>query len=196
MNKKEKKIIKSEKKENANALKKITTKLKVFFNNPVPLIIVLIALNAILVLYISRYDEKNKIFVGLVDQKDVAVVNVHYFTNGDMNYFYASNAQYLADDEDIYSFEIGYYVKNQAGDFIPLATRSKDLDAKTSLSKIVSEMSGWNFAEPDSADYFFKDEVMRNMDKLYFRILATTSENSKKSDVYIEHEVEITKVTK
>lgn len=190
------KITKKSKKNDEKVSTKVKLALKNFFNNPVPLIIVLIALNFFLLLYISRYNDKNKIFVGLVDEEDVAVVNVHYFTNGDMNYFHASNAQYLDSDQNIYAYEIGYYVKNSNDEFVALAVRSGKLDAETSLVKIVSEMSGWSFAEPDQADRFFSDEVLNNLDKLYFRILASTEEGSTKSDVYVEHEVEVTKVTK
>ena len=90
---------KSEKKETPGFVRG----LKKFFNSPVPLIVVLLFINAFLVIYISQYNAKNRIFVGYVDEEEVQVANIHYFTNGDMNYFYASNALYLADDQDIYS---------------------------------------------------------------------------------------------
>lgn len=182
--------------EKENVFKKILTAIKNFFNKPTPLIIALIALNIFLLLYISNYNDKNKIFIGSVEENDVSVVNVHYFTNGDMNYFYASPAQYLLKDQDVYNFEMGYYVKTVKDKLIPLATRSRQVDDKTSLTDAISELSSWSIAEPDSASYFFSDEVMNNIDNLYFRVLASTEKDSTKPDIYIEHEVNVTKVTR
>ena len=179
-----------------NIFTKILGGLKKFFNNPIPLIIVLIALNGFLLLYISNYNEKNKIYVGSIEKTDVAVVNVHYFTNGDMNYFYASNALYNGEKKDIYSYEMGYYVKNMKGEFVPFATRSRKLDQALDLGTTITEMSGWNFAEADSAPKFFTSEVLNNMEELYFIVKASTEENSTKADIYIEYPVETIKVTK
>ena len=165
-------------------------------DNPIPLIIVLIALNGFLLLYISNYNDKNRIYVGSIEKTDISVVNVHYFTNGDMNYFYASNAAYLGEDKKIYSYEMGYYVKNMKGEFVPFATRSRKLDEPVTLATTVSEMSGWNFAEADSTTKFFTSEVLNYMDELYFIVKASTEENSTKADIYIEYPVDTIKVTK
>ena len=76
---KQKKNVKVEEKK-ATKFSKVLDALKRFFNNPAPLIIVLVALNAFLLLYISNYNDKNRIYVGSIEKSDVAVVNVHYFT--------------------------------------------------------------------------------------------------------------------
>lgn len=175
---------------------KLKDRINKFINNPVPIIIVLIALNIILLSYIANSNNNNKIFVGYIQQKEVAVTNVHYFTNNDMNYFYASNALYIAEDKDIYAFEIGYYVKDSNGEFVKLASRSQELEEATSLSDVVKEMSGWNLAEAANSDYYFSDEVLDNIDNLYFRILASTEKGKLKTDINIAHKVEMTKVTR
>lgn len=192
---KQKKNVKVEEKK-VTKFSKVLDALKRFFNNPAPLIIVLVALNAFLLLYISNYNDKNRIYVGSIEKSDVAVVNVHYFTNGDMNYFYASNALYNGDKKNIYSYEMGYYVKDLKGEFIPFAVRSGKLDKAIDLSTTITEMSGWNFAEADSSTKFFTSDVLKYMDKLYFIIKASTEENSTKADVYIEYPVDTIKVTK
>lgn len=192
---KEKKNVKVEEKK-VTKFSKVLDALKRFFNNPAPLIIVLVALNAFLLLYISNYNDKNRIYVGSIEKSDVAVVNVHYFTNGDMNYFYASNALYNGDKKNIYSYEMGYYVKDLKGEFIPFAVRSGKLDKAIDLSTTITEMSGWNFAEADSSTKFFTSDVLKYMDKLYFIVKASTEENSTKADVYIEYPVDTIKVTK
>ena len=192
---KQKKNVKVEEKK-VTKFSKVLDALKRFFNNPAPLIIVLVALNAFLLLYISNYNDKNRIYVGSIEKSDVAVVNVHYFTNGDMNYFYASNALYNGDKKNIYSYEMGYYVKDLKGEFIPFAVRSGKLDKAIDLSTTITEMSGWNFAEADSSTKFFTSDVLKYMDKLYFIVKASTEENSTKADIYIEYPVDTIKVTK
>lgn len=171
-------------------------KVKKILNNPLPMLIILTLIIVFLLMYIANYDNKNKIFVGVAENKDIQIVNVHYFTNGDMNYFYASNAAYIGKDKDIYSYQIGYYVVDKNDNYIELATRSGNLSEKASLKEILEEMSGWNFPEPDKANYFFTDQVMRNMDNLHFVVKASTKEDSKEADVYYDLKVDATKITK
>lgn len=192
---KTKKNLKNEEKK-VTKFSKILDVLKRFFNNPVPIIIVLVALNAFLLLYITNYNDKNRIYVGSIEKSDVAVVNVHYFTNGDMNYFYASNALYNGEEKNIYSYEMGYYVKDLNGEFVPFAVRSRMLDEAVELGTTITEMSGWNFAEADSSPKFFTSDVLKYMDNLYFIVKASTEEDSTKADVYIEYPVDTIKVTK
>lgn len=175
---------------------KVIKGMKKFFNNPAPIIILLVLLNAFLLIYISNYNEKNRIYIGEINKDDVQVVNVHYFTNGDMNYFYASNATYLGEEKQIYSYQIGYYAVDKDNKYIELATRSKELDKKAPLSEIVTEMSGWNFAESDKSEYFFTNEVLKHMDNLHFVIKASTKKGEKNADVVIDYPVNATKVTK
>ncbi len=182
---------KEEKKQNKGWLK-----VKNFFNRPTPLIIVLLCLCALLTLYIYNYNAKNRIFVGEVVEKDLQIVNVHYFTNGDMNYFYASPALYVGEDKKIYSFQMGYYVVDKKGNYIELATRARELDKKDSLASITEEMSAWNFAEPDKGSHFFTKEVMDNLDNLHFVIKATTKKDTTEADVVVDYPVKMTKLTK
>lgn len=175
---------------------KIISGIKKFFNSPVPLIIFLLCVNAFLILYISNYNSKNRIFVGVVDESDLQIVNVHYFTNGDMNYFYASPAAYIGEDKEIYNFQIGYYVVDKDNNYIELASRSRAIVNKTSLKEVVDEMSGWNFAEEDKGTHFFTNEVMRNLDNLHFLIKACSKPDTTEADIVIDYPVEMTKITK
>lgn len=182
---------KSNKKENV-----LLVNLKKFFNNPVPIVIFLIILNAFLLIYIANYNSKNKIFVGDINREDIQIVNVHYFTNGDMNYFYASNAEYLGEEKEIYSYQIGYYVISDNNEYIELATRSNSLENSSSLKEIIKEMSGWSFAESDQSEYFFNNKVLRYMDNLHFVVKASTTKDNKTADIVIDYPVESTKITK
>lgn len=174
----------------------ILTKVKAFFNNPAPIIIVLVAIIAILLIFISRMNIDNKIYVGEINKEDLIVANVHYFTNNDMNYFYASTAAYVGEKKDVYSYQIGYYVVDEDNNYIEFATRSKKADTKASLADIVDELSGWNFGETNASDYFFSSDVLKNIENLHFVIKASTVKDSDDADIVIDYPVDLSKITK
>lgn len=184
------------KKENKfiSLLKLVGSKLKIFFNHPAPLIIVLIVLNFISLLYITRYEDDNQIYVGSIS-KVVSVGSIHFFTNNDINYFYASTGSFIGEDVEVYNYELGYYVK-KGNELIPFATRSGSIDTPTYVSTLVKEFSGWEIVEAYNAEYFFKPEIVPNMGNLYFVINASTKKDSTSADVHYEIPVDATKVTK
>lgn len=176
--------------------KKILTKVKAFFNNPAPLIIVLIAIIAVLLIFISRMNLKSTIYVGEINKSDLQVGNVHYFTNNDMNYFYASTAAYLGEKKGVYSYQMGYYAVDKDNNYIEFATRSKKADKKADLGDIIEELSGWNFGETNASNYFFSKDVIENIDNLHFVVKASTKKDSDDADIIIDYPVELSKITK
>lgn len=177
--------------------KRLGSSVKKFFNNPLPMLIVLTVIIIILLFYIVNHSQESKIFVGKVDMDDVQVVNIHYFTNNDMNYFYASNAAYLGDNKKVYSYQIGYYAVGSDGVFHEFATRAGQLDNASPLSDIVTEKSGWTISELAQNDYFFDKDVLHNIDNLHFVILASTDkEKPNDPDIKIDYKVELLKITK
>ena len=184
-------IKKVEKKEN-----KILSSLKKFFNHPAPLIIILICIVLFMTMYIADYNSKNKIYVGSLDKKDVAIVNVHFFLNGDMNYFHAANAAYLGEDKEIYTFQVGYYAVDKKNNYYELATRANSLEKKTSLKDVIDENSGWSFAESDKGVLHFTDDVRKNIDNIHFVVKASTEKGSTKPDIVIDYPLDLEKITK
>lgn len=196
--KKQVKTIKEEssKKEEIKNENKVLGSLKRFFNHPAPLIIILICLVLFLTMYIADYNGKNKIYVGSLDKKDIAIVNVHFFLNGDMNYFHAANAAYLGEDKEIYTFQIGYYAVDEKNNYYELATRANSLENKTSLKDVIDENSGWSFAESDKGVLHFTDDVRKNVDNIHFVVKASTEKGSTKPDIVIDYPVDLEKITK
>lgn len=174
-----------------NKSNKVIGKVKRALNNPLPMLIVLTIIIVVLLIYIITSNHESKIYVGEINKEDVNVVNVHYFANNEMNYFYASNATYLGEDKKIYYFQIGYYAVDPNGTLYELATRSGKLEKPTSLKDVVSEQSGWNIAELANPNLtngkkFFDNDVLRNLENLHFVILASTDkENSNEPDIKI-----------
>lgn len=166
------------------------------FNKPAPIIIALIILCLVQLYFLFNMNGRIAIYTGELNKEDLQIVNLHIFTNNDMNYFYASPATYLGEDKEIYSFEMGYYVEVGKDGFKPFATRSRELDNASDLKEIVNEMSAWNFFETSIQDYFFSEEVIKNLDDLHFIIKASTTKDSANADVYIDYPIEVNKITK
>lgn len=176
--------------------KKIASSLKKFFNHPAPLIIILIFIVLVLTMYIANYNNKNKIYVGQLDESDIAIVNVHFFLNGDMNYFHAANAVYLGEDKEIYTFQVGYYAVDDNNNRYELASRSGSLENKTSLKDVIEENSGWSFAESDKGVLHFTNDVRKNIDNIHFIVMASTEKGSTTPDIVIDYPMNLEKITK
>lgn len=171
--------------------------IKKWLNNPLPMLIVLTVIIVVLLIFIMTHNQKSKIYVGSINKDDVQIVNVHYFTSDDMNYFYASNAAYLGDNKNVYSYQIGYYAVSDSGELYELATRAGKLDNASPIKDIVLEKSGWTIAEQADNDYFFDNNVLKNIENLHFVILASTDkEKPNDPDIKVDYKVELTKLTK
>lgn len=182
--------------------KKAMSKVKNILNNPLPMLIALTIIIVVLLIYISTTSRESKIYVGEINEEDVNIVNIHYFANNDMNYFYASNAAYLGSDEKVYSFQVGYYVVDAKGEYHELATRSQKLDKATSIRDVVTENSGWSISELanpklTNGKKFFDNDVLNNLENLHFVILASTDkEKPNDPDITIDYKISLTKLTK
>lgn len=186
-----KEIVKEETK-TVSKPKKIVKGIGKFFNHPGPLFITLIVIIFVLLMFISNLMNRTDMFVGEIDQNNIVVKNIHFFTDGKTRYFYADRATFLGEDKDIYEYQIGYYVVNEKGEYIELASRSAKLEESIKLSQIITDMSGWNFPENVETEYFFTKEVMQNLKKLHFVIKASTVKDNSTADVVIDNEVYIT----
>lgn len=182
--------------------KKAMSKVKNILNNPLPMLIALTIIIVVLLIYISTTSRESKIYVGEINEEDVNIVNIHYFANNDMNYFYASNAAYLGSDEKVYSFQVGYYAVDAKGEYHELATRSQKLDKATSIRDVVTENSGWSISELanpklTNGKKFFDNDVLNNLENLHFVILASTDkEKPNDPDITVDYKISLTKLTK
>lgn len=171
-------------------------KIKDFFNNPRIIIVTLIVV-CFLLLFIMYMMKENstKFYYGDLIEDEVGVQTIHCITNKKINYFYSTSAGYLSDDTDVYKYEIGYYVMDKNGNKIDFLKEEGALDEKTSLKAIVSAKSSFDVAEytTDQAVYF-KQDVVKNIDNLYFYIKASTSSDSNDYDIDIEKKVNLVKV--
>ncbi len=170
--------------------------IKDIFNNPKIIITTLIVI-CFLLLFIMFYMKENstKFYYGDLIEDEVGVQTIHCVINKRINYFYSTGAGYLGDDKDIYKYEIGYYVMDKNGNKIDFVKESGNLDDKTSLKAVVAAKSSFDVAEytTDQAVYF-KDNVIKNIDNIYFYIKASTNKDSNDYDIDIEKKVNMVKV--
>ena len=135
-------------------------------------------------------------YAGILDSDVASSPNIHYFLNDDMNYFHAASVTFTGEDKQVYSYNVGYYVEGDNGELLEFISRSNKLQSPSSLAAIVSDMSGYSFAETVYQRRFFTQEVVRNMGKLHFVISASTVKDSDVADVYYDLPVSVTKITK
>lgn len=185
------KILETKQEEKKNIKKQFVQ----FANNPTPIFLVLILWIVVLMVYCYSLQKANKMFVGSISDKEIAVNNIHCFVNNDMNYFHASSALFTGKDQTIYAYNIGYYVESN-GELIQFATKSGNFEKGQSLATTVTELSSWSFGETSYQRSLFTKEVVDNIDKLHFVISASTKPDSQVEDVYYDAPVTISKITK
>lgn len=174
----------------------ILNKVKEFFNKPSILIIALIILDLVMIYNYNALKNSNKIYTANVEEKEILIPSIHIFLNNDMNYFYASKAEFAGENKDIYSYDIGYYVKDDKNKDVSFASRKGKLEKKAELKEVVNDMSGWDFGENKASDYFFKDDVVNNLDKLHFVIKACSKKECKTPDINYTYKVDLKKITR
>lgn len=178
-----------------NKLLDILKKIGNFFNKPLPIILVLAAICICLLVYIYRGNTRNEILVGSLSTEEVQVQNIHYFTNNDMNYFYAMNA-HSEKTEKVYTYQVGYYTVDSDKKYTEFAVRSGKLTNPLSVSDIIGDYSGWNIAELANNPLHFTKENKRNMKELHFVFKGCTKKDSTDPDIVIDVKVDIHKLTK
>lgn len=193
----EEKPKKKNKKEERKAEKELQKNgFKQFINNPLPIMLVQTLLIIVLIVAYINLKSSIHMFVGKVEEDTVAISNIHYFINNDMNYFHASSATFVGDDKQVYAYNIGYYVEDDNGELVEFISRSNKIDNPVSLKAAVQDMSAWSFGESSYQRKFFTTDIVKRLDKLHFVISASTEKGSDKADVYYDFKVATTKITK
>ena len=178
-----------------NKFKKVLGAIGRFFNRPTPIIIALCIINLGLLLYIFRVNTRDDILVGSVTHEDVSINNIHYFTNNDMNYFYAMNAHSERKDK-VYTYSIGYYTVDEDNNYTEFAVRTGSLGDPLAISDIIGDYSGWNIAELAKKPYHFTAKNKNNINNMHFVFKGSTKKDSTDADIVIDVKVDMTKLTK
>lgn len=175
-----------------------TNMIKNFFNNGSIILTALSIICALLLIYCislkSKLENNGNIFVGTIETSDAQVINIHYMTNTKINYFYSDPAIITKNDK-VYSYTIGYYVKDNEGNLLPVAKRQGNLDTAIPLDEVTMDMSSWNIAELESQNTYFTKENKKYLDNLYLIIKANTNKDSNESDINLEYKVNVISLT-
>lgn len=169
-------------------------RIKKFFNSPIPIIIFLILLSICLLIKCFDLKDNGTIYAARVEENEIFIENVHIFTSNKVNYFYSSPVTISVDDVNIYNYKIGYYVETDDG-LVPLAVRSGNTEKGLKLSTMVSTVSNYNFAELDKNHGYFKKGVKPFLNKLIFKIEASSKLNGE-YDINYEYLIDMLNLSK
>lgn len=177
---------KTKKKTNNEAIKE-------FFNSPIPIIIVLIALSITLLIY-SRYLIKaNKLYQFSGYKENISIMNGTIYTNYDINYFGDSKIYYDGKDIELKEFEVGYYIKDGSSyNDISIIKNNEEIGETASL-KLLLNTTDFSFTETHKDSIYLSKENIKNLDNLVFRIKGIDKENK---DIEIEIPLVATKINK
>ncbi len=174
-------------------IKKIGKKIKNFFNDPRPIIIVLLVLVCLFIVAFANYKKKYKVYQGFYTSDIINIRAIHAYIHPKVSSFYSSGAVYTGEAKKVYQYQIGYYyeVKNE----YRFLKESKDqLDNPIDLADIINRTSYIDYSESQIAENLvFTRDAKENLGKLHFVVFAsTTKDKNDDYDVKIDCPIDFT----
>ncbi|MCR5483568.1 MAG: hypothetical protein K6E99_04110 [Bacilli bacterium] len=174
-------------------LKKIGGKIKAFFNDPRPIIIVLIILVCLLNIGFANYKSNYRVYQGFYASDEINIRSIHAYIHPKVSTFYSSGAVYTGEEKKVYQYRIGYYY--ESGDsYNFLKESTEDLDTPIDLADIISKTSYFDYSESQIAENLvFTRDARKNIGKLHFMVFAsTTKETTDEYDIAIDCPIDFT----
>lgn len=188
------------KKKKDNKLKTFLSKLKdskvaKFFNDPRPLIIVLMVICVLLIVAFANYKSKYKVYSGYYESDTISIRAVHVYTHPKLNIFFSSGASYLGEKKQVYQYKIGYYYKSGDTYYSLKETWEDSATSPVDLADIISKVSYFNYTEFTSkSSNIFTPRALDNLDDIHFMVYASTTESTDdKYDIAIDCKIDFTK---
>lgn len=163
-------------------------------NSPISIIVALALIIVGLLIY-SRYLVSSTILYSFSGfNKNISLLNGTIFTNYNINYFGDTKVIYAGDDEIIYDFSSGYYIKN-GSDYkvVSEAITLDEMQDKGVSIKDLIEKSDYSFTEEHKDAKYLSKENLENIENLVFRVVGKKKDGS---EIKIEIPLTIEKVTK
>ena len=172
---------------------KETNKIKQLINNPKTIIIFMIAFFIIMLLWVVSLNKRIKFYSGQIAADDLAVSELHYYTDDKMTYFFANNAVYGGKDQSIYKFDIKYVIKIDNKEYV-IEDFNTEFDEKQSLSQMIMRYSKFKVVDlKKQSNVIFTKEMKKNINNLKLIINASTSKDGD-YDINLSYDVEIKQV--
>ncbi len=167
------------------------------FGSPYTIIVVLMIFIVALLVYAKVLMRSNKVYTYSGYTKDFSFFGGAIYEGPIVNYFGDSKVLYTGEDETLYDYEVGYYIKYEDG-YEPVSiakSRATTEDGSTkgaSLKEIVGGTT-FSFTETHKDAKFMSRENMENLENLVFRIVG---ENEDGEEISYEVPMTIEKITK
>ena len=174
-------------------LKRIGGKVKAFFNDPRPIIIVLLILVCLFIVAFANYKNKYKVYQGFYTSDTINIRSIHAYIHPKVSTFYSSGAVYTGEAKKVYQYQIGFYYETSDGyNFIKESTDS--LDTAIDLADIINRTSYFDYSESEIAENLvFTREAKENIGKLHFIVQASTTKDTDDGyDIQIDCPIDFT----
>ncbi len=174
-------------------IKKIGRKLKTFFNDPRPIIIVLLILVLLFNIAFANYKKKYKVYQGFYTSDTINIRSIHAYIHPKVSTFYSSGAVYSGEAKKVYQYQIGFYY--ETGDGYNFIKESSDsLDTAIDLADIINRTSYFDYSESEVAENLvFTREAKENIGKLHFIVQASTTKDTDDGfDIQIDCPIDFT----
>ena len=166
--------------------KKNSNKLVDFLNTPSTLIIFLIIILIVLCGCFMNLKGKYKFYAGQISDNQLAVAEIHYYSEPTMTYFFANNAVYGGEDKKINNISIKYvvYVNNKE---TVIEESKHEFEKQQDLAEMIMVYSKFKTVDlKGKTNTIFTDEVKKNIISLKLIIDA--------DDIHLEYPVSLTKL--
>ena len=181
------------KKTNNKQAKKQKINIMEILNNPKTLIIVLIIILIGLFISIIKVRTSYKFYSGQISYNDMAVAEIHYYTEPTMTYFFANNAVYAGEDKDIYGIDVKYVVYVNGEEKI-IDESKEEFNGKQSLTSSILLYSKFKTVDlKNMTNNIFTKEVKRNINTLKLIIDAKTTKDGE-YDINLKYDVSLSKL--
>lgn len=158
-------------------------------------IIVALAVLVVAVLFYNRYlIGQIKLYSFSAYTKDFSFMSGTIYASYDLNYFSGAKILYSGEDETIYDFEMGYYIKE--GSSYKDVAIAEVLDSAKDKGALLSELldkTDFSFTEVKRDAVYLSKDNLKSLENLVFRINGKDKDGEK---IEIEVPLEVVKVSK
>lgn len=162
-------------------------------NNPRTIIITMIIIMVFLMVWVVIRTNSIKFYSGQIAADDLAVSELHYYSDDKLTYFFANNAVYGGQDKKIYKFKIKYVIDVDKQENI-IEEFETDFEEAQSLSQMIIRYSKFKVVDlRKQSNKIFTKDMKKNIDNLKLIINAATTKDGI-YDINLEYKVEIKRI--
>ena len=162
-------------------------------NSPRTLIIALIIILIGLFIAIINVKTQYKFYSGQISYNEMAVAEIHYYSEPTMTYFFANNAVYAGEDKDIYGIDVKYVVYVNGEEKV-IDESKQEFGGKQSLASAILLYSKFKTVDlKNMTNKIFTKEIKKNLNTMKLIIDAKTTQDGE-YDIHLSYDVSLSKL--